>query len=258
MRRLLLMLTMTALLPAPMLAQTAMRQDVERERARYVGSVSPAQVAAILNAVAWSRRGEGWGLLAKPDGAHVWLGDSGPFIAGDILANSVTRHHYDVLIDWDSGRAEPTWRDAGEFDLARFVAAVPPSTVGGGGDTGGGGGGTTTGGASAAEIDRMISAALAAQMGNYNGQRISTADVYAQNERVFAATGSHLEDATTRILAKLEDTKQALATKIDQPGWFSKVFDHPIVKYGLTAFAAVIAQRQFHVFGGATQDPAAP
>lgn len=244
------------LCPSPLFAQTTMRQDVERERQRYDGLVSPTQVAAILNAVAWARRAEGWGMLAKPDGAHIWLGDNGPFIAGDILMNAQTCKGYDVLEDWDSGKASPIWIDKGACDMARFVAPIPSAVGGGetgGGETGGGGESPASA-ASAAEVDRMINAALATQMGVFKGRRISTADVYEQTERTFTDLRAAIADVRQAVDASRDD----LAKKIDEPMWFTKVMRHPIVKYGAMIVTGIVAQKAFHVFGDGTTPVATP
>ena len=51
------------LLAGPAFAQTSLIGDIAAERAKYPASMTPAQVAQMLNAVAWSHRAEGWGLL---------------------------------------------------------------------------------------------------------------------------------------------------------------------------------------------------
>src|SRR5678815_4379930 len=49
------------LLPSPGWAQASLLGDLQAERAKYSVSMTPAQVAEMLNAVAWKNRAAGWG-----------------------------------------------------------------------------------------------------------------------------------------------------------------------------------------------------
>jgi len=123
-------------------AQPSLLADVQAERATYGASMTPAEVAAMLNAVAWKHRTEGWGLLRKGSGNSCPI--AGTFVSCDILIDSRGGHHFDVLIDAENS-AKPTWNDVGPCvlgpssgcEMARFFAPVdpgpsaPPSSGGG-------------------------------------------------------------------------------------------------------------------------------
>lgn len=119
------------LVAAPTLAQPSLLDDVRAERAKYGASLTPGQVAQMLNAVAWRHRAEGWGMLRKGSGNSCPLGDM--FISCDILIHAPSVRHFDVLIDAE-GRAEPTWGDVGPCvlgpasgcEMSRFLAPVDP------------------------------------------------------------------------------------------------------------------------------------
>lgn len=86
--------------------------DLEAERAKYparlVGSVD---AAAILNAVAWKHRGDGWGLSAKPSGNHVWSIGHQEWVAYDILHHKPTDTLWDVATgEWEN--FIPQWSQA--------------------------------------------------------------------------------------------------------------------------------------------------
>ena len=112
-------------------AQSSLLADVQVERGKYQAPLSPEQLAAMLNAVAWKNRGE-WGLLRKDSGNNCPHA-SGVKVACDILMHRPTARIYDVLKDAE-GSAGPTWGEAGgsPTDPSRFVA---PVDVGGGGTT---------------------------------------------------------------------------------------------------------------------------
>lgn len=98
---------------------------LQQARKSYPTPMTDAQRGALLNEVAYAA-GDGWGLLDKPSGAHVPQPTTGRLIAGDILFNRITGHHYDVLRDGE-GAAEPEWQDDGPMDLGRWVAPVAPT-----------------------------------------------------------------------------------------------------------------------------------
>jgi len=112
----------------PVSAQPSLLAEVTAERARY-GAVTPADVAAILNAVAWRHRSEGWGLLEKTFGANCPTGRTS--IACDILVHRPSGQHFDVLRDAE-GSASPVWQNKGPIDVSRFLAPVDPGGSSGG------------------------------------------------------------------------------------------------------------------------------
>lgn len=121
-----LMVVLVCAVPAQ--AQPSLLAEVTAERAKY-GAVTPADVAAILNAVAWRHRSEGWGLLEKTFGANCPTGHTS--IACDILVHRTTGQHFDVLRDAE-GSASPVWQNKGPIDLSRFLAPVDPGGSSGG------------------------------------------------------------------------------------------------------------------------------
>lgn len=128
MKRLLLLFLLFA---SPAVAQPSLLRDVAAERAKYGPSMSPAQVAAMLNQVAWNHRNEGWGLLRKGAGNSCPLRDT--FISCDILVHGPTIQHFDVLVDSENA-ARPDWRNAGPCvlgpssgcEMSNFLAPFDP------------------------------------------------------------------------------------------------------------------------------------
>ena len=112
----------------PAHAQPSLLAEVTIERARY-GAVTSSDVAAILNAVAWRHRSEGWGLLEKTFGANCPTATTR--IACDILVHRPSGQHFDVLRDAE-GSASPVWQNKGPIDLSRFLAPVDPGQPSGG------------------------------------------------------------------------------------------------------------------------------
>ena len=112
----------------PAQAQPSLLADVTAERAKY-GAVTPSDVAAILNAVAWRHRSDGWGLLEKTFGANCPTGRTS--IACDILVHRPSGQHFDVLRDAE-GSASPVWQNKGPIDVSRFLAPVDPGGSSGG------------------------------------------------------------------------------------------------------------------------------
>ena len=114
-------------LAVPASAQPSLLGDVQAERAKYGPSMTKAEVAQMLNAVAVKH--PGWGLLRKGSGNSCPLGET--FISCDILIDSATGHHFDVLIDAEN-TARPTWSDVGPCvlspssgcEMSRFVPPV--------------------------------------------------------------------------------------------------------------------------------------
>lgn len=112
----------------PAHAQPSLLAEVTAERSRY-GAVTPTDVAAILNAVAWRHRSDGWGLLEKTFGANCPTATTR--IACDILVHRPSGQHFDVLRDAE-GSASPVWQNKGPIDLSRFLAPVDPGASSGG------------------------------------------------------------------------------------------------------------------------------
>lgn len=110
-----LILIVCLLLARPVFAQQNLLPDVQAERAKYPTPMTPAQLAQMLNAVAWKHRLEGWGLLEKGAGNSCPL--AGKFIACDILVHAPTVTHYDVLSDSD-GAATPQFNSSGPCVLS--------------------------------------------------------------------------------------------------------------------------------------------
>lgn len=119
------------LFASPALAQSSLLGDVAAERAKYGASMSPAQVAAMLNQVAWNHRNEGWGLLRKGAGNSCPLGST--FISCDILVHAPSIQHFDVLQDAEN-TARPQWNNVGPCVLSdssgcsmdKFLAPIDP------------------------------------------------------------------------------------------------------------------------------------
>lgn len=119
------------LLPILAFAQSSLIGDVASERTKYGASMSPAQVATMLNQVAWNHRNEGWGLLRKGSGNSCPLRDT--FISCDILVHAPTIQHFDVLQDAEN-TARPQWNNVGPCVLSdssgcamdKFLAPFDP------------------------------------------------------------------------------------------------------------------------------------
>lgn len=102
--------------------------DVRAIRATYGDILSPAQLADLLNRVAWKNRAAGWGLLAKPGGNNC-PAPSGVLVSCDILFHKPSGLHYDVLgAAGDPHGSVPTWGLSGPMDTSRWLAPVDPGT----------------------------------------------------------------------------------------------------------------------------------
>ncbi len=99
--------------------------DIQAERAKYGPTPTGDEVGALLNAVAWNNRDDGWGLSRKDSGSFV-NSPAGP-IAGDILHHQPSNIIFDVLIGWEE-TADPAWQCVGFMtDPNRpWVAPVQP------------------------------------------------------------------------------------------------------------------------------------
>lgn len=121
----------------PAFAQQNLLGDIQAERAKYGPTMTSAEQAQLLNAVAWRHRGEGWGMLSKGSGNSCPIG--GTFISCDILIHAPSVTHWDVLQGADpGGTAQPQFNLVGPCvlgpasgcDMGRFLApmdtGVPP------------------------------------------------------------------------------------------------------------------------------------
>jgi hypothetical protein len=108
----------------PALAQANLQSALEAIRPSYPTPMSPAQLAEMLNRVAWDHRAEGWGLLAKPSGNNCPMAN-GVLISCDFLVYQPTAQGWDVLTASDTD-AIPSWQGPYPIDLGRFVAPIPP------------------------------------------------------------------------------------------------------------------------------------
>lgn len=100
---------------------------VKSLRSHYPTPMSDAQRGDLLNRAAWVA-GDGWGLLDKPSESHVPQPRTGHLVAGDILFDRTSGHHFDVLVDGE-GDARPEFIDDGPMDPSRWVAPVEPSST---------------------------------------------------------------------------------------------------------------------------------
>lgn len=92
-------------------------------RKTYPTPMSGDQLGALLNAVAWAHRAEGYGLLSKPTGAHCRQPQTGTPVSRDILMLAGSGRIFDVLIDAE-GKAQPTWNEKTALSPSRFVPPI--------------------------------------------------------------------------------------------------------------------------------------
>jgi hypothetical protein len=92
-------------------------------RKSYPTPMSGDQLGALLNAVAWAHRAEGYGLLSKPTGASCRQPQTGTPVSRDILMLAGSGRIFDVLIDAE-GQAKPTWDEKTALSPSRFVPPV--------------------------------------------------------------------------------------------------------------------------------------
>lgn len=195
------------LLPSPSWAQAPLLADLQAERSHYGASMSGAEVAAMLNAVAWRHRAEGWGLLRKGSGNSCPL--TGTFISCDILIHAPTIQHFDVLIDAE-GRAEPTWNLVGPCilgpssgcEMSRFLSPVDP-----------GGGPIVT------PVPPIVTPPV---------PPVQT-DNSAQIERVFADLSNQIAALNAQHVALAAQLKQ----HDEDPHWLQQVFGNRYVQLAL-------------------------
>lgn len=110
-------------LPESETRPSSLLSDLQSERGNFGTPMTPAQLATLLNTVAWKNSSNGWGLLSKTGGNNCPFA-SGP-VSCDILFHRPSGLHYDVLIDSEN-QATPTWNLVGPIDISRWVAPVQP------------------------------------------------------------------------------------------------------------------------------------
>src|SRR5215218_8242008 len=100
-------------------------------RGRYGATMNNQECVALINAVAWTHRAEGWGLSRKPSGNHGTMKNGTP-VAVDILINQPQHIAVDCL--QAGGEAStPTWSvlAANKYDWngRPFVSPEDPGVV---------------------------------------------------------------------------------------------------------------------------------
>ena len=114
--------------PPPGQEPASLLEDVARARAKVAGQPTPAQLGAMLNAVAWKHRDKGWGLSTKTSGNKCPMPPpAATWIACDILHHKPTDQLYDVFVGQEDG-ARPTWSKAAHHNSASrpWLAPVAP------------------------------------------------------------------------------------------------------------------------------------
>lgn len=128
MRRLIPILALVVAFATPAAAQANLQADVAAERAKYGPQPTDDELCAILNAVAWKHRADGWGLSAKPWPTNCRRAD-GVFVAHDILHHKPTDQLFDVFVG-AGAQAEPTWNPVAHHNHPErpWVAPIAPPT----------------------------------------------------------------------------------------------------------------------------------
>lgn len=127
-----IVLVVTLLCAAPALAQHPDHTDIVTQAKADLASVGTdfkdCGGFQIVLLAAWRLKGEGAGLLDKPNGSHCeWPLNSSNFYASDIIAYP-DGHHYDVL--GSSGELNiPAWQDDGLIDTARWRPPISPIAI---------------------------------------------------------------------------------------------------------------------------------
>lgn len=103
--------------------------DLDAERKKYGATMSDDECVALINAVAWANRDDGWGLNQKTGGTRGRRYD-GAEVAHDVLHNNRTDRIYDVLISAGAA-SRPTWNDLGPNNMPPnqgrpWVAPIAP------------------------------------------------------------------------------------------------------------------------------------
>jgi hypothetical protein len=98
-------------------------QTLECLRAGYPHPMSATDRGSLMNATAWTHRGDGWGMHLKLSGNRCPQPNTGTSISCDILVHGPTGAVYDVLIDEET----PTFIYKGPISsMSNFVAPVQP------------------------------------------------------------------------------------------------------------------------------------
>jgi hypothetical protein len=104
------------------------RDTLVELRKTYPTPMSGDQLGALLNAVAWTHRADGYGLLSKPTGANCRQPQTGTLVSRDILMLAGSGRIFDVLIDAE-GKGTPTWDEKTALSPSRFVPPVDSSVA---------------------------------------------------------------------------------------------------------------------------------
>src|SRR4051794_29136432 len=107
---------------------TPLLAHLQAERAKYGASLTNDQCAALINAVAWRNRADGWGLSSKPGGNHALVGNT--YVAIDVLFHKPSNTVFDVLSS--SGEASiPSWNPIAVYDFGGrpWVAPIDPDAA---------------------------------------------------------------------------------------------------------------------------------
>lgn len=110
--------------PEPTPMPESLLETVREERARYGTPLSNTEMGALVNAVAWRHRDDGWKVAAKDVGAMTIQPRTGISISRDILIHEPSKQMWDVLSDV-AGAAAPVWGDPMVQDMVA-VAPVRP------------------------------------------------------------------------------------------------------------------------------------
>jgi hypothetical protein len=98
--------------------------DVIAERAKFGATMTNDECVALLNAVAWKNRDEGWGLGKKTSGNRGRRSD-GVECTVDGLVHRDTMTFVDALKD-AGGKSEPAWQVASNPSNRPWVAPIDP------------------------------------------------------------------------------------------------------------------------------------
>jgi hypothetical protein len=99
--------------------------DVTAERAKFGRTMTNDECVALLNAVAWKNRDEGWGLGKKTSGNRGRRSD-GVECTVDGLVHRNTMTFVDALKD-AGGKSEPAWQVAPNPSNRPWVAPIDPA-----------------------------------------------------------------------------------------------------------------------------------
>ena len=214
------------LLASPVSAQPVLT-TLMQERAQLPTPMASSQIGALLNTVAWVHRGEGWGLISKPQGSNCPTPASVP-VSCDILLHPSGA--FDVLLDAESAGV-PQFARIGEPDFSRFIApvdpggVVPPSPVP-----------PSPPYPVPDPIDDVVAML-----------RQSRGEDSAQQERIYVDLKASIADSTAQILAEVRASHSALREQIREhdaaPMWLTKVVSNRYVQIIAAAVGTWITER---------------